>query len=208
MTSNAQVEPDTTAAAPDRVAEIYAEALLNAADKRGQTAEVLEDLNGLVGEVFRGDPYLEAFLGSRAVGRDRKAQIIRKAFDGRANPLFVHFLLVLNDHDRLDALRDVAAAAKELHEKRTGKVRVSVRSAVPLPDDQQERLRQEIRAAFGREPVLEVRVEPDLLGGLVVQVGDWQYDASVRTRLETIRNQLIERSTHEIQSGRDRFSSH
>ena len=61
---------------------------------------------------------------------------------------------------------------------------------------EQERLRQELRAKFGREPVLSVRVDPDLLGGLVVRVDDWVYDGSVRARLERIRHQLIERSTY------------
>ena len=55
------------------------------------------------------------------------------------------------------------------------------------------------------EPLLEEKVEPELLGGLVVRIGDWVYDASVRTRLDEIRNQLIERSSHGIASGRDRF---
>ena len=65
----------------------------------------------------------------------------------------------------------------------------------------------QLRDLWQREPILESAVDPDLLGGLVVQVGDWLYDASVRTQLETLRNQLITRSSHEIQSGRDRFSS-
>ena len=55
--------------------------------------------------------------------------------------------------------------------------------------------------------MLATKIDPDLLGGLVVRVGDWLYDASVRTQLETIRNQIIARSSHEIQSGRNRFSS-
>ena len=58
-----------------------------------------------------------------------------------------------------------------------------------------------------REPVLIPKVDPDILGGLIVQVGDWRYDASVRHQLDIIRNQLIESSSHEIQVGRDRFSS-
>ncbi len=78
---------------------------------------------------------------------------------------------------------------------------------MPLPDDQLERLRNELRGALRREPILETRVDPDLLGGLVVQVGDWVYDSSVRSRVADIRNQLIERSSHEIQSRRNRFSA-
>jgi F-type H+-transporting ATPase subunit delta len=84
---------------------------------------------------------------------------------------------------------------------------VEVRSAVPLPDDQRERLLNQLRATLQREPILQTRVDENLLGGLVVRVGDWVYDASVKTRLETIRHQLTERSSHEIQSRRDRFSS-
>src|SRR5438105_4464030 len=117
------------------VARVYAEALLNAAQQAGQAAEVVEDLDSLVNDVFPRDRYLEAFLTSRAVGRERKAQALRAAFKGRAGDLFLNFLLVLNEHDRLDALRAIAAALRELHEQRAGKVRVQVRSAVPLADD-------------------------------------------------------------------------
>src|SRR5262249_14877400 len=96
---------------------------------------------------------------------------------------------------------------RDLLEERTGKVRVRVRSAVPLAEDHRQRLERELRETLRREPVLEATVEPDLLGGIVVQVGDFLYDASVRSRLDAIRDQLVERSSHEIQTGRDRFSS-
>src|SRR5438067_7553540 len=152
--------------ATQHVARVYAEALWNAAQKDGRTAEILEDLDALVNEVFPRDSYLEAFLTSRAVGRERKANALRAAFQGRASDLFLNFLLVLNEHDRLDALRAIAAAAREVNEQRTGKVRVQVRSAVALADDQQQRLREELQTTFGRDPVLETRVDPELLGGL------------------------------------------
>ncbi len=96
---------------------------------------------------------------------------------------------------------------RSLYEDRTGLVHVQVRSAVPLADDQRDKLRAELKAKFGRDPVLEARVDPDLLGGLTVQVGDVLYDASIRTRLERIRTHLIESSSHAIQSQRDRFRS-
>jgi F-type H+-transporting ATPase subunit delta len=190
-----------------RVARVYAEALLNAAEKQGQADAVLEDLEGLVRDVFRADPQLEVFLASGIVSRHNKAAVIRSVFDGRASEPFVNFLLVLNAHERLDLLRPILAALRELRDERAHRIRVRVRTAVPLADDQRGRLEQELREAFRLEPVLDTRVDPDLLGGLVVQVGDWLYDASVRTQLENLRNQLIARSTHEIQSRRDRFSS-
>ncbi len=188
-----------------RVGRIYAEALYAAADKQGQAAETLDELEALVGEVLDRQPRLEAYLSSAAVGRERKAEVLRHAFGGRASDVLTRFLLVLNEHDRLNVLRAVVLAYRELHDRKTGRVRVRVESAVPLPDDQQERLRQELRVILHREPVLQSRVDPDLLGGLVVRVEDKVFDASVRTRLETIRKQLIEKSSHEIQSGRNRF---
>ena len=147
------------------------------------------------------------FRASGAIGRKQKDEVLRKIFAGKTSPVFLNFLLVLSDHERLDMLRGILAAAQELRDERMGRMRVEVQSATPLPEDQRERLRRELKETFQREPLLSVRTDPELLGGLVVRVGDWLYDASVRTQLDSIRNQIIERSSHEIQSGRDRFST-
>jgi F-type H+-transporting ATPase subunit delta len=190
-----------------RIARVYAESLLNAAGRQDQRDEVLEELGTLVQDVFRADPLLETFLASGVVSRYRKAAVLRSAFGPRASPLLMNFLLVLNDHERLGLLRAILAEARMLRDQQAGRIRVEVQSAVDLPQDQRERLIGQLRAAFQREPILYTRVDPDLLGGLIVRVGDWVYDGSLRTRLNTIRNQLIERSSHEIQSRRDRFST-
>jgi len=190
-----------------RIARVYATALLNAAEKQGKAEEVLDELDSLVSDLFQADPQLEAFLASGAIGRHQKESLIRSAFQGRASEAFLNFLLVLNDHERLDMLRSILGEVQELRNQRVGRLRIQVQSAVPLPDDQRDRLVQQLREKFQKEPVLETRVDPELLGGLVVQVGDWVYDGSVRTQLENIRNQIIERSSYEIQSGRNRFSA-
>ena len=202
---DADFEPIADVSA-QRVARVYAEALLNAADKQGQSDDVVEGLDSLIRDLFQAEPQLEAFLISSAVGRERKAQVIDKVFENKASVLFVDFLKVLNQHERLNLLRPILAAAKELRDARAKRIRVQVRSAVPLANDQENRLRQQLREALKLDPVLQTAVDPELLGGVVVRVGDWLYDASVRARLESIRNQLIARSSHEIQSGRDRFS--
>jgi F-type H+-transporting ATPase subunit delta len=187
------------------VARIYAEALLNAAEKSSQAAALLEDLEAVVTEVLPRDPAFELFLGSPAVARERRAEILRTTFEGKADELFVNFLLVLNMHDRLGLFRAIALAYRTLYDRRAGRVPVEVEAAVSLTDEQQERLRVQLRASLKREPIFNIRVNPDLLGGLVVRVGDWVYDASVRARLELIKNQLITRSSYEIQSRRDHF---
>jgi F-type H+-transporting ATPase subunit delta len=214
-TGDSNVPPATDGAAPlphvadvgaQRIARVYAEALLNAAVKRNAEDDVLEELQSLVSDVFLAQPDFESFIGSLAIGRDRKADVIRRVFGGKASLLFVNFLLILNDHDRLDLLPSVLAQCIELRERRQGLMRVLVRTAVPLPDEQRSRLIGELRQTFGKEPVLEPQVDPEVLGGLILRVGDWLYDASVRTQLNNLKTQLFESSSHEIQSGRNRFS--
>jgi F-type H+-transporting ATPase subunit delta len=205
----AQPGADTTDAITDvgaqRVARVYAEALLNSAEKRGEADALLEQFDSLVRDVFPANPLIEEFLATPAVPAKVKAASIESTFGPRAGELFTNFLLVLNDHGRLGLLREILAQLRDLHDRRARRMRVQIRSAVPLYDDQRERLRHGLREAFHQEPILEEHVDPELLGGLVVRVGDRQFDGSVRTELQTIRTFLIERSSHEIQSGRDRF---
>jgi F-type H+-transporting ATPase subunit delta len=205
--NGAPLHPTVLDVGTQRVARVYAEAILRAAEARQQTGELAVELDSLVNDVLPADPLLDLFFSSGAIGKHAKAEVIRSAFAGRASELLVHSLLVLNDHERLDLLRPIVAAYRELRDRREGRLRVHVRCAVPLPDDQRERLLQQLRDTFHKEPLLETQVDGDLLGGMVVRVGDWLYDHSVRTQLETIRDQIIARSSYEIQSGRDRFCS-
>jgi F-type H+-transporting ATPase subunit delta len=178
------------------LARIYAEALLGAADKRQQMQEVLEQLEDLVHNVLARDAAFMHFLASAVISHEHKREVLRRALEGKVNDILFTFLLVLNDHNRLNILREVAVLMRDLYERRAGRMRVEVTAAAPLGDDQQERLRQELRDKFGREPILSVRVDADLLAGLVVRVDDWVYDGSMRARLERIRNQLIEKGSY------------
>jgi len=205
--NGAPLHPTVLDVGTQRVAKVYAEAILRAADLRDQGDETLEALESLVNDVLSADPHLDAFWSSGAVGKQAKGDVIRSVFTGRASDLFVKALLVLNDHDRLGLLRPIAAAYRELRDQQAGRVRVEVRSAVPLPEEQRRRLVEQLRETFHKEPLLETQVDNNLLGGMVVRVGDWLYDHSVRTQLETIRDQIIARSNYEIQSRRDRFCS-
>lgn len=190
-----------------KIARVYAEAYLAAAEKDGQGAEALAELESLVSEVFDKDERFETMLSSAAVGRHAREDVIRNAFEGKATERFVRFLQVLNAHDRLNLARSIAGAARQLQDDRNRRVKVFVTSAAPLPEDQAESLKQVLRDRLDLDPVLVTSVDPALLGGIKVRIGDIQYDSSVRTRIDTIRQRILERGSHEIQVGRDRFSS-
>jgi F-type H+-transporting ATPase subunit delta len=189
-----------------RVARVYAEALLDVADERNKAAEVAEELEGLA-KAIRENPEIERAIASPIVRRSAKAKLIDDTFKGNVSDLTFNFLHVLNSKDRLALVRQAAFAYRELLDQRAKRLRVKVRSATALSENQNEQLRQLIAQATGLDPVIGVTIDPDLLGGMIVQIGDQVFDSSVRTRIDTIRNQLLARSSYEIQTGRDRFSS-
>jgi F-type H+-transporting ATPase subunit delta len=178
-----------------RLARVYAEALITAALKQGPDAvgSVCTELTALVGDLA-AHPDAAAFLASPAVGKKAKAAALAAALAGHASDLLRGLVGVLAQNNRLGLLRNVAAAYRQLLDVRVGRVRVKVTAAVPLGDEQQAALAANLKQLLGdREPVLDVRVDPDLLGGLVVQVGDSVIDTSVRSRLQSIRTLLLAR---------------
>lgn len=187
------------------VSRVYAEALLEQAFKSNQAEEILQELESILEDVLKPRPDLESLLTGDSVSHDNKRRVIETVFTGRVNDLVCNFLNVLNDHDRLQLLRPVVQLYREKLDERRGRIQVQVSTAIPLPADQRERLIRELHQVFHREPVLDEKVNPDILGGLIVRVGDWLYDASVLKQLEKINNEISESSSHEIKNGRDRF---
>jgi F-type H+-transporting ATPase subunit delta len=189
-----------------QAARVYAEALLNAAEKQGKVDVMLAQLTALVRDLFAAQPLLDKALGSGAVKRQVKRAVLQQAFEGRADPLLVDFLQVLNNHDRLDILRAIWACYREKHDERGRRMRVKVRAAAPLTAQQETRLKAELHDTFALEPILDVRIEADLLGGMIVQVGDWLFDGTVRNRLARMRNQLMAEGNY-VQDRGNQFSS-
>jgi F-type H+-transporting ATPase subunit delta len=190
-----------------QVAAVYAEALLNAAEKAGQVDQVVGELDALLDTtVKRGSP-LRPFFASGVISRETRGEVIRKVFENNANPLIIDFLMVLNEHDRLALLPVIIFELKHLRDRRARKMPVYLSSAAPLTEDQLDQVRQAVRRNLNLEPMLETKIDPDLLGGLVFRVGDWIFDGSVQSKLTELSKQISENSSHEIQSGRDRFRS-
>ena len=189
----------------ERIADVYAAAALGAGEKTGRTDEAIAELDALIDELFARFPKLEAILASALVSHEEKCEILDRVLGGRASNAFLNFLKVVSRHGRLDCIRVIRRQAWLQYDRLRGRVRVQLRTALPVDDAAAATLVREIAGAVGGEPVLERVVDPGLIGGAVVRVGDIVHDASIANQLKTIRRQMIDRSAHEIQSRRDRF---
>jgi F-type H+-transporting ATPase subunit delta len=187
------------------VARVYADAFLNVIPA-GQLDGALEEFRSFVDDVLARHRDLSQLLLSGTVSRDQKLQLIDRIVQGRASELFTNFLRVLARHDRIDLVRLILAQCEIEAEKRSGRKRVQVISAKPLSESELGKIRERLAAELAIQPVLEPAVDPDILGGLRIRVGDTVYDGSLRARLKQLRHRVRERSLHEIQSGRNRFS--
>ena len=188
------------------VARRYAEALIHAAENENAVDLVLDELDELERDVLEPNPRFAEVLASLRVSVSQKDRILVDLLENRASSLLLRFLRVLNRHERLGYLGAVARHARAIWDKRHKRVPVQVRSAVPLDEDQLKDLHAGLARMTGATPILDVSTDPNLIAGLVVQVGDIRYDASAKSRLAQLRQRLIEGKTHEIQSRRDQFS--
>jgi F-type H+-transporting ATPase subunit delta len=205
---DAVVQPESTAVADETVeiARRFAEALISAAEKDGAVDPVLDELDEIQRDVLKAFPRFAQLLASRRVSAPRKDKVLVDVFENRASSLVTRFLRVLNRHDRLDILQVVVREARAAWERRNRRIPIEVRSAVPLDENQLQALRDRLSKLTGANPILKVSIDPDLIAGLVVQVGDLRYDASAKSRLAQLRQRLIEGKTHEIQSRRDQLT--
>lgn len=168
----------------------YASALFDLASEQGTVTAVESDLDKL-GDAIAATPDLAALIRNPQVGRDAAA----KAMDSVGQVLGLSeltkkFIGVLAGNRRLSALPQVVSAFGVIAAAQRGEVTAEVSSAHALTDDQLKALTEKLRAREGREVKLKTKVDPDILGGLVVRIGSKQIDSSIRTRLNTLANAM------------------
>ena len=190
-----------------QVAGVYAEAIVEAADRNDCRDEVVSELTRLVDEVVPQVPNLVAVLHSPRVSATDKAAVIRRSLAERVTPTTLNTLLVLADHGRLGILPEVVWELRREIDRRAGRREAVVTTASPVEPDDQPVLLESIERSLGLSLAARFTVNPDLLGGLVVRVEDTVYDQSVATGLVRLAERLKQRSIHEIQHRRDRLGS-
>jgi F-type H+-transporting ATPase subunit delta len=164
----------------------YASALFELASEAGTVSAVENDLETLA-QALRESPELKALIKNPEVSRDALGRVLSGLGGSlKLADLTKNFLGVLAQNRRVGELPAVIRAFQSIAAAQRGEVTAEVASAHPLHDDQLAALEHKLSAREGRTVKLKTRVDPDLLGGLVVTIGSQRIDSSIRSRLNSL----------------------
>jgi len=171
------------------VAVTYAKALVELASEADTLQPILEEIRFLSG-LLDDEPDFRVFIESPAIDSEAKRKSLENIFRGKMSDLLLNFLVILIEKKRQFLLPQVLDRCEALYNELTGQESVVATSAVPLNQEQRERLEKALKGKLKKNVVLENRVRPEILGGLVLRYGDIVADGSIRTALEKMGGQM------------------
>jgi F-type H+-transporting ATPase subunit delta len=171
---------------------IYARALFDAAKDRDRLARVREDLADFVVTVEEV-PELRALLRDPVLDPKEKADALDSILGG-VDELVRNFLLLVAEKNRTAQIEEIARELDRLVAAEERRLEVELTTAFELSDDEAKTIVSQIEEASGRDVDATRSVDPDLIGGLILQAGSMRVDASVRGRLNRLRQDLVTRS--------------
>jgi F-type H+-transporting ATPase subunit delta len=167
----------------------YAEALFNVARAEGTLADVEDELFRF-SQTLQGSDELREALTDAAIPVARRQQIVEDLLGGKASPTTVALVSLVVGTGRARELPAIIRELVDMSAAEANKAVAEVRSAIPLNQDQRDRLAKALGEATGLQVALKVVIDPAVKGGIVAQVGDTVIDGSVRTKLERLRKAL------------------
>jgi ATP synthase F1 delta subunit len=173
----------------EELARVYAEALFEAGKAKGNLDELHEQLDEFA-DSLRSNRDMQVFFFSPYFSSAEKREGIEKSISD-AEPEFINFLDLLAEKHRMPVIYAIRRAFDELWAKERKRLGVTVTSAVELDPKVVEMVGAEIEKQTGRVVELEAVVDEDVLGGLVLRVGNRVLDASLRAKLERLRKELV-----------------
>lgn len=191
----------------DALASVYARSLYELAEQAGgesKISEIASELEQLT-ELMRSNAQFREFLVSPIIDHVARSESLRRIFADRVTDLTLRFLLVLNNKGRLGHLEQIAEAFDHLVQEAHGRVEVDVFTAEPLEHEQLNTIRDRVRTALGREPVLHPYTEPAMIGGLKLRIGDQLIDGSVATRLRRMKRDVQSSGGSRLRDQIERF---
>ena len=173
------------------IAERYSDALVEIAkDGKLTYAKISTDLE-LIKNTLSQSKDLDEFLTNPITSVEDKKEIIDKVFSGEIDVLIINFLKVLIDKNRFSAFGDVLDAYNTSLDDVNNISRIQVVSAVEMPEDAKNRLKEKLEAKLKKNVVLDLEINPEIIAGLVIKIGDNIIDVSLKHKLEDLSKSII-----------------
>jgi F-type H+-transporting ATPase subunit delta len=173
------------------VARNYAEALFELGERHAAHDSFAQSVATLA-ELLESDRRIRQFLEIPKIEASAKKQAVREALTGKVAPLFLNFVLVVIDNRRQRLLREIGHEYRALLDEKLGRLHVQVTLAHPADAATEQRIAAELGRILGRAAIPHIVVDPSILGGIVVRYGDQVMDGSVKRRLQSLRNRLMD----------------
>jgi F-type H+-transporting ATPase subunit delta len=172
-------------------AKRYAKAVFDLATEAGELEKITGEFRDL-GRLVDESKELAAALANPMVDPSQRKAVMKAVLDRMgASTLTKNAVLLITDHRRADVLPQIATDLARLSDERAGRVQAEVRSAAALSEPQYQRVAASLEKLTGRKISLQRKVDPTLIGGVVVRVGDKVFDGSVASRLKELRTSLL-----------------
>lgn len=175
----------------DKLSKRYAKALFDEALSSGQLEAVQEDME-LLHQTIKASRELKLFLLSPIITQDKKISVIKAVFGGKVSSITEQLLSLLIANGREGYADAIAGSFTKMYNKHKNITHVRVTTAIAMDHEKEQLVRTAIIKKLGEtELVIHPHVKPDIIGGFIIDLGDAVYDASVRSKLSTIANELI-----------------
>ena len=174
------------------IARRYAKALVSLGSEAGNLEALSGELDSFASVLAVGDGALQQALSNPGLTTiERKGVLAEVLGKLKLTPVTANFLRLLVDKTRFTAFEDIQRSFHDMADELAGRVRATVSTSSELSDDMRGTVKKALEAATGKTVLIDFKVDPGLIGGMVAQVGDVSYDSSVRARLEDLQPALI-----------------
>ena len=188
-----------------QIARVYAQGLFGAAEDSDQAEAIVAEMTSLVEEVLNQHPEFESLLGSAMMSEEEKVGMLDRVFKGKMSSLLLSCLKVIAEHDRLGCLRVIAEELDALFNTSRGRVVMELTLAAETDDALVEQISSALSKSLNVTPIITKSIDPSLIAGFMVKIGDRVFDGSVKTKLANMREEMIRRSYELIQTQRDKI---
>ncbi|PWL57215.1 MAG: F0F1 ATP synthase subunit delta [Oscillospiraceae bacterium] len=171
------------------VAQRYAASLFEVGVEQNCLDSFLEEMTAL-NEVFTQNEELVKLLHTPTVSKEEKLELVENIFGGKVSQYVLNFLKIMTEKGRMDQIFGVYNQFKLLYNEEKNIQEITAVTAIPLQGPLFDKLKEKLEQVTGKQVILTNQVDPSILGGVIIRMQDDQVDASVKTRLEDLKQHI------------------